>query len=309
MDLATLNEPRDANPRNISNSEVIAFLACQRAYIFAFINEIAPFITPPQLARGSVGHYFFELYWRARMQGHDHDASVDAALQAFINPPENTTQDVLLQAQYLCMKTVDHWRDEWQYWEPLGVEEVLHLPLTKSLNLTIKYDLYYRDIRTGRCKILDWKFSYDFWQLKDHDTNPQMPKYIGCMRANNYQVDEGVLFEIRTRPLGPEKAADPKYNWRETTYRPSKAKMRAVMSQHVATSLRIEKFRALSPEDQVAEAIPVLNKFGPCKYCNFVDLCNSMNEGKTDLTVDIRVNYKKNTYGYNKDDENSLEGL
>lgn len=77
-----------------------------------------------------------------------------------------------------------------------------------------------------------------------------------------------------------------------------------MLRQHVAASLEIEKFRALPDAEREVAAIPVLNKHGACKYCNFKDLCVSEIEGKKDLSVDIRVNYVKNTYGYN--DQNTM---
>lgn len=301
----TLHTPeRNPNARNVSNSEVTCFLTCKRMYEYAFMQELAPKVTPDPLARGSVGHHFFELYWKGRMDGMNHQRAIEYGLTAFANPMENTTIDVLMNAQFLVMRYMQAHEDLYvNRWKPLGAEQQYDLPLTSSLNMTIKYDLYLEDMQTGKKYILDYKFSYDFWSPADHDLNGQMPKYIAVMQANGFKVDGGYLEEIRSRKLGEEKSRDPKNLWRRTPYVPSIARKQSVLRQHIAASLEIEKHRSLPPEERRLTALPVLNKHGACKYCNFKDLCNSEIEGKTDLSVDIRTGYTQSTYGYNKDKE------
>lgn len=291
-----------AKPRNISNSEVTAFLSCKRMYDFAFMQELAPKETAEPLARGSIGHQALEFFWRARMEGASYSKAMEATNEAFTRPCENTTIDVVMNTQFITTRYLTANEAMFSKWRPLGIEEQHDVSLTSTLNMTIKYDLYYEDTTTGKRKILDWKYAYDFWTPEDHDLNGQMPKYIACMQANDFQVDGGVLAEIRTRPLGAAKSQDPKNLFRFTPYTPSRARKESVLKQHVAASLQIERHRNLSPEERLEESIPVLNKHGACKFCNFKDLCNSMIEGKRDLTVDIRTGYTQSTYGYNKDE-------
>ena len=72
-----------------------------------------------------------------------------------------------------------------------------------------------------------------------------------------------------------------------------------MLKQHISASLEIETYRNLPTDRQQDAAIPVLNKHGACKYCNFKDLCISENDG-ADIAVSIEVGYVKNTYGYNE---------
>lgn len=288
-------------PRNVSNSEVTSFLSCKRMYEFAFMQELAPKETPLPLSRGTLFHYAMELYFLAKMEGLDHDAAMARAENAFLNPSEPTAIEVIMETQFLWVNTMTNNQTLFDSWDILGVEQQFDLPLTPTLNLTIKYDLYFRERFTSKCYILDWKTTYDWWAPQDHDLNAQMPKYIACLQANNIQCDGGKLFEIRTRKLSEANMRDPKNLWRITDYFPSHAKKAAVLRQHINAAKEIEVFRALNPEDRENAAIPVLNKYGPCKYCSFFDLCNSMNEGKKDLSTDIRVGYTSSTYGYNKE--------
>ena len=286
--------------RNVSNSEVTCFLSCRRMYYFAFGLELQPKLLSKALNRGNLFHYASERYWKARMEGHAHNASFQHAEQVFAST-EVTSQipiDQVMETHFLWSRCYTSNAEMFSRWEPLGVEVQEDMPMTPTLNITIKYDLRYRE-PSGKIYILDWKTAYDFWTTKDHDNNGQMPKYIGVMQGNGYQVDGGQLFEIRTRKLGKDKAADPSNLWRITPYKPSIAKTRSVLKQHIQTSQEIEAFRQTTPEEQLDKAIPVLSKYGACSLCNFTDLCNAVNEGKTDLSVDIRVGYDRNDYRYN----------
>lgn len=281
--------------RNVSNSEVTCFLSCKRQYEYAFMLELQPKETAAPLARGSIFHHAMELYWRARIAGHSHEASMQAAEEAFTHPCEPTTIDVVMNAQFLWQRYMTA-HDGFPDWEPLGTEVQMDLPLTSTLNMTIKYDFYFKERSTGKCYILDYKLAYEFWTDEDHDLNGQMPKYIAVLQANGYQVDGGYLEEIRTRELGAEKQRDPRNLWRRTRYVPSSPLKQSVLRQHVAASIEIEKFRSLPLEDRKNVSLPVLNKHGACKFCNFKDLCRAELEGKKDLTVDIRVGYTQSTY-------------
>lgn len=286
--------------RNISNSEVTCFLSCRRMYYFAFGLELQPKELSRALNRGNLFHYASESYWKARMEGHAHNACFQHAEQVFASPEVTSAVpiDQIMEAHFLWRRCYTANAEMFSSWEPLGVEVKEDMAMTPTLNITIKYDLRYRDV-DGKIYILDWKTAYDFWSVKDHDNNAQMPKYIGVMRGNGFQIDGGQIFEVRTRKLGKEKAADPNNLWRITPYKPSMAKIRSVLKQHIQASREIEQFRVNSPERQLDLAIPVLSKYGACTLCNFTDLCNAVNEGKTDLTVDIRVGYDRNDYRYN----------
>jgi hypothetical protein len=244
------------------------------------------------------------------MNGMMHPQAMEAAGEAFLNPCEPTTIDVVMEAQVLWQRYMRH-MDGFPGWEPLGTEIKLELPLTPTINMAIKYDFYFRDTATGKCYVLDYKTSYEFWSQEDHDLNAQMPKYIGVMRANGYQVDGGILEEVRTRKLGAEKQRDPKNLFRRTFYRPSAPLIAAVLKQHIQAALDIEKHRELSEEERLEASLPVLNKHGVCKYCNFTSLCRSMLEGKKDLSVDIRIGYTQSTYTeqYNNNENSGVDFL
>lgn len=293
---------------NISNSEVTTWLSCQRMYEFAFGMELAPKSLSTPLARGTLGHLFFQHYVEERLRLNAgawnsiaHEQAYQFALtKTFMDAMNEGAMnlDTIMETQMLVQRYMAFHKG-WPDWTLLGTEQRKDLQLTDTLGMPIRYDVYYIHNPSGQYTLGDYKFTYDFWSPHDHDINGQMPKYIATLKANGVRVDRGMLIEIRTRPLGAEKAADAKNLWKETPYYPSKARIRSMLKQHVAGALQIEEFRKQTPENRLNNAIPAFNKHGPCKYCNFADLCNALTEGKSDLSVDIHSGYTHNTYGYN----------
>jgi hypothetical protein len=300
-------KPEDFLPesRNVSNSEVTTFLSCKRMYDFAFIENLEPIETSKPLSRGTTGHGMFEAYIKARLNGASHELAMKEARSYVARELAAGTVSIEVagEAQFL-FERYQEYHAGWPEWELLGTEERVDLKLTDTLSIAIRYDLMIRDRKTDRVLMGDWKFTYDFWSASDHAINPQMPKYLAVMRANNYQIDGGFIFEIRTRVLGKEKAADARNLWRRTNYLPILPQMSNMMKQHIIVSKEIEEHRALDPQvRREYHSMPVLNKYGPCKYCAFTELCDSMNKGKKDLSVDIREGFKENSYSYNKTEE------
>lgn len=294
--------------RNISNSEVTAFLSCKVMYNFAFIDNITPKVTPDPLARGGLGHNALEEYWKARMRGADHTEALRVAHKYFGATFHLYETSIAMQTRMIFDRLMGM-VGGWPQWEPLGTEERHDLLLNETLSIAMRYDFYLREKKTGKRRILDWKYTYDFWQPWAHELNPQMPLYVAVLQANGFEVDGGILYQIRTRDLGPEKAADAKYVYKATPYNPTFQMKQSILRRHIGAALEIEKHRALDPEERERVSIPVLNQHGVCKFCNFKDLCKTKLEGKKDLSVDIRHGYTQNTYGYNQQLENAAMTL
>ena len=286
--------------RNISNSEVTTWLACRRMYWFAFFRNLAPKKLSRPLTRGTIGHDVFSKYVEFRLQGFAHTPALNGAFKYLSDTYMGVADlDIVLEVKFLITRYMDTHKG-WPEWELLGTEERLDLRLSEELNMTIRYDLLVKDRKTGRIYIVDFKFTYDFWYQRDHDLNGQMPKYIAVMRANGHDIYGGYIEEIRTRPLGKEKASVQKNLWRRTTYMPSKTMMRSMLKQHISSAMEIEEYWSGDDAFRDAKSIPVLNKHGACKYCNFASVCNSWNDGG-DVETMLSLDYEPNTYGYNEE--------
>jgi hypothetical protein len=283
--------------RNISNSEVTAFLSCTQMYDFAFMRNLAPKVTPKPLARGTLGHLAFQYYIEGRLEGLSHAQSLQGADRAFNEAMDTISMDIVMQTKFLFTRYME-FHNGWPEWELLGTEQSLVLKVTDEITIPIRYDLMVRELSSNRILVGDFKFSYDFWRPIEHSLNAQMPKYVTIMQANGIKVAGGFLEEIRTRPLGAEKSANYKNLWKRSLYFPTHAKKRNTMKQHIATSLKIMEYRALPDAEREMATIPLLNKFGACKVCNFAELCASKLDG-ADIEHFIATAFVPNTYGYN----------
>ncbi len=287
------------NARKISNSEVMTWLSCRQQYAFAFGMNITPKITAKALARGTLGHLACQYYIEARLLGDHHEKAVEAGQKAF----NEAIQHKIVPID-IAMETATLWHGYMGYhagfpnWKFLGTEEQLDLAVTEDITIPIRYDLMVEEIDSGKVLIGDFKFTYNFWTPNEHGLNAQLPKYITVANYNGIKVDGGFLEEIRTRHLSKANQSDPKQKYRRTYYYPRVAKKRNMMRAHILASQEIVDYRQLTPDEQELKAIPVLNKHGACKFCNFEELCISKLDGK-DITFDIEHGFTQNTYGYN----------
>lgn len=286
-------------PIVISNSEVTTFLGCKRKHFFAFELGLEPKDQDKALLRGTIGH---EILSKVAQAIKDQTAKplkvvLDEALQDAMH--QGWPIDLVLEVSVLVTDYLKHvkW---WADWEILGTEDELHIPLTEQVHGGMRYDLLIRERATGRVYVVDFKFTYDFWSPHDHEINGQMPKYITFLQLSGHHIDGGLLEEIRTRKLSAQSQNDPSALWKRTAYHPTKARKRTMLRHHVAASLEIAAHRALPLQERFNRSLPVLDKYGSCKFCSFKDLCTSAIEGAelNELGTAIRELYQHNTYLY-----------
>lgn len=289
--------------RNVSNSEVVTWLSCRQQYYFAHYLNLEPKVMGTPLYRGNVGHEAFQRYAEARIDGRSHENALQEGKDVFAVALKSNPDriDTILETLNIWIRYMEFHKG-WPEWEFLSVEQRYDLPLNEDINITIRYDAMVRERNSGKILIGDYKFTYDFWTPTDHSLNGQMPKYISVMNANGIAVHGGFLEEIRTRPLGKEKQNDPKEKWRRTYYYPSVAKKQNTLKQHIVAGLEISEYWNLSDEERELKSVPVLNKHGACKYCNFKEVCASKLDGG-DVAYMLSLDFKPNTYGYNNEEK------
>ncbi len=286
--------------RNISNSEVQAWLSCRLMYYYAYVLTLKPKGVQYALDRGTIGHAAMEFYINRRLEGATHEEAMSAMPEYWQSLTCGI--DLKMEVMFLFNRYMEFHKG-WPEWKLLGTEQRHDMILTDDITIPITYDLMVEEIATGNILIGDFKFTYDFWKPVAHALNGQMYKYITVMQKNGINVVGGFVEEIRTRSLGAEKSSDYRNLWRRQFYYPSAVRRRNALKQHLQASFEIIKFWTKTKEEMYDDAIPVMNQYGPCKYCSFSGLCISRLDGK-DVTYDIEVDFEQNTtYGYNFDDE------
>jgi hypothetical protein len=208
-------------------------------------------------------------------------------------------QDSVFQAKILCSVYFAHYGDEWASFEIIDAERSVELPISEEFSMPLRYDLYYIDKRTGKYVLSDYKTTYDFWPDYRIKLSPQFPKYFAAFRANDMPVDVCRLDQIRTRW---KKVGDRTFDelFKRTTVTPSKAKIRAVLKQHILASQKISEFRALPDEVRPQVAIPSLH-WSICQMCDYKSLCAAEMDGLDDVSKNalLATEYRTNTYDYN----------
>lgn len=297
-----------APSRNISNSEVTTFLSCRQQYDFAFMRNLAPKKSQKALDRGTLGHLAFQYYIEARLNNANHEKALQHSAKAFSEAINlDTPYDTVVETRFLYER-YQAFHVGWPNWKLLGTEQAAELKITDEIVMPMRYDLMVEEIDSGRILIGDFKYTYRFWSQAEHSLNGQIVKYIVIMQKNGQRVDGGFLEQIRTEKLGKEKSSDHRNLWHRHHYYPSASKRRNMVKQHIAASLEIMEYRQLPPDEREAKTIPVLNKHGACKYCNFKELCGFKIDG-ADIEHTIELDFKQNTYGYNEENQLAIEDL
>lgn len=289
--------------RKISNSEVATFLTCERKYYYEFDLGLEPKVAGGALGRGVLLHDILATYYNMRKDGAHHNASINEArgqLQTYM-ANDAFGMETVMEVDRLLQGYWTHYAGD-SDWEILDVERGYDLSITGDYGYSLRFDLLVRERSTGHTVLIDHKTAYDFWSEDDLDLNPQFPKYIGALRANDIYVDKAILNQIRTRSI---KNPSSEQLFRRTICKPSKAKVQNAMREQVLASEKIVKHRMLPLEVRAANSLRVLNKTA-CKYCNSKPLCMSEYDGG-DITHMIANDYKPRTYGYNGESE--TEGL
>jgi hypothetical protein len=134
----------------------------------------------------------------------------------------------------------------------------------------------------GKTVVIDHKFVYDFYTYEASIMQPQIPKYIGALRALNYKIDHGAYNMIRTRKL-KEPDLTSMIQWLDV--KPEAQRVKQVFVEQISVAGEIQSVKALSPEEQDAKAYRVANKM-VCQSCSFIDICRTeLSGGNSKLMI------------------------
>ena len=290
--------------RRISNSEVGTWLTCKAKYRFAFDMKLEKINKSEALNRGILGHEVLEQYYSCLRDGMSHDAGVVVAVNylqtVMIDHPEQA--DMCMELHTLLTRFWDYWRGN-PDWKILETESAYDLEITEQFTMPMRLDLLVQEIATGKIYLVDHKFCYDFWNEDDIALSPQFAKYVGALRANGIVVDGCILNQVRYRKL---KDNDPEKSFKHTYVKPSDAKIKNTIKEHIQSSVEIVAYRDNTIEERERLSVKVLNKM-VCKGCDYKNLCMSeLDGGEIDFLIENE--YKPNSYDYNKE-ESTQEGL
>jgi len=301
-DGATLSDGATATQteiRHISNSEVGTWLMCRNSYRYQFDMSLQPIRHSDPLSRGILGHDAIAAFYTVIGQTGDivlAQAASDEVLQRALTDTVTYAMEIVMDVRKILNVYYVMVQGDIPNWDIIEVETKHDLPLNPNYDMPMRLDALVRDKRTGKIILVDHKFTYDFWTEDDLALHPQFPKYIGALRNKGYSVDHCILNQLRTRKLKNPGTDD---LLRRTEQRPSLAKIRRFLQEHIVSAEEIVHYRSQPPEVRARLATRVANKM-ICRSCSVKNLCIAELDGST-IEYLVQTDYKKRTYGYNDD--------
>lgn len=201
---------------SVSHSEVESYLLCRRKHYYGYTLSLRRVRESMSLALGSAGHKILEAFYaKILAAGNSHDEQLEAfgdALEAAREMHAEIMREGFEQPEQRAdlRELVEVFFDNEPFvlegWTILAVEKQFNLEYdpANSSRYPFVVDLIVRSPK-GKIVVVDHKFVYDFYSYEDSQLQPQIPKYIGALRALGFKVDYGVYNMLRTRKVtGPK---------------------------------------------------------------------------------------------------------
>ncbi|MCA9367627.1 PD-(D/E)XK nuclease family protein [Candidatus Kaiserbacteria bacterium] len=298
----------------ISHSEVDAFLLCEQRHFYAFgdatfgpLAGLEPKTFSDSLYRGIIGHEAMATFLKSFMAKGDFDrasragiSEVQTLLMRESNPSTSSMKIVTDLVTRILPRAFQFMHNEFlsQGWEIAYVEHTfrLEIPLgDTTLVYPFKPDAIIGDPH-GNLYVFDHKFIYNFYTPDEINLLPQIPKYIGALRALGIHVKGGYYNQIRWREVKDLNAHN-----RADRFLPSVARIQNSFKQQVEVMRKIADLKNGDLDEWRDNNLRTLNGM-VCKNCSFKLLCASELNGQ-ETTLAKRVDFRSNTYGYSEGDE------
>jgi CRISPR/Cas system-associated exonuclease Cas4 (RecB family) len=278
---------------SVSHSEVDSYLLCRRKHYYGYTKSLQRVQESAALAMGSAGHKVLEVFYTAIIRGDSFDEALVEAkeiadtLREQVSIPANRANifDTLFDLYFPNEPLVK------EGWTILAVEKQFNLEYDPDTQAQYPFvvDVIAKSPE-GKVVVIDHKFVYDFYNYEASIMQPQIPKYIGALRALNYKIDHGAYNMIRTRKL-KESTAEGMLSWLDV--KPEPARVQQVFKEQIAVASDIMAIKAMSPEMQDAHAYRVANKM-VCQSCSFLDICRTeLSGGNSKLMIETEYKIRE----------------
>jgi hypothetical protein len=289
----------------ISYSKAQAFKSCDYKFWLAHVRKYAddsvkPGLMPNEkseaLRRGTHGHLMMEWFHNEVKEKltFPYNAAECSRIMADtlargMGENSEDTGTVMKQMMYYGANVFPHknWRIlevEKEYRIQIGIDPLTGLMKVVPITVDLVVDI------GGTIVIIDHKFSADTYKEDRRDIEPQLPVYIGVMRAMGIPVRYGIYNFMRTRKMNnvEEQVV-------QEPVKPNDARIQQSFKDHLVTFVKIIRFQ----EDIKSGAIevPTRSVSNNCDYCDFKRVCKTALKGE-DTTAMIQHGFTANDYGY-----------
>jgi hypothetical protein len=275
--------------RIVSGSEIDAFNLCTRRHFYAFHERLERKNKSESLTRGIAGHELYKVFWTARSEGRTWERSLELMEEALSRMIKNIDMKVIINLYQTMTGSLNHYRNRCEEWEILSVEQVYKLEFPDFI-YAYSPDLVVRE--NGATAIVDYKFTYNFYNDVAMQLLPQIPRYVGAHRALNMWVQKGYYWFNRYRIV---KEDGPRHRYLLDPVILSNARIKNAFDDVIGTAKRIVSI------ERIDETIRNANNF-VCNTCSFKNICVSeLNGGDGKLVRQLE--FQPSTYGYQEAEE------
>lgn len=256
--------------------------ACQRRFELSHVYNgkgLEPHEAPHALARGTYGHSVMAAFFRKIKEGQDKNE--DYYMLAKAEAMKELMTDVLLSNE--ISPVIMYWIETiWPTlnWKILRVEEKHYLQVGEGVIFPFTLDLLVEE--NGEIILVDHKFSADAYDEDMIALYPQIPKYVGALRAEGIPVVRGKYNFLRTRSM---KDFAKKIEIKPVKVTPQRIKQAFIDQGDTMTAIINHKGKYRR------------NISYNCAYCPFKDVCAVEVRGD-DASLMLQSNFRPNTYSY-----------
>lgn len=278
----------------VSHSEVESRLLCERRHYYAFGERIQKNEVSESLQRGISGHSMLHMFFQRYALTSNWNVSLDAmdteVAKLIAQESDGTQATKLLNVLTLTRAGLEFWRKKIERWNIQGVENEFRLKIgDHEFCFTVDL-LIFED---GFFKVIDWKFAQDFYDNVAIALLPQIPKYIGGLRALGYNVDGGYYGFLRTRSL---KSNDPRDLFKLVPVQPSRRRIKRTFEEFLDNAQEIVGLKNAGLEEWEASTHRVGNNL-VCRSCSYKFPCSVELDGN-DASKIKKEMFHPSTYGY-----------
>jgi CRISPR/Cas system-associated exonuclease Cas4 (RecB family) len=287
---------------SVSHSEVDSYLLCRRKHYYGYGLSLERVATSQSLATGTAGHAILETFYKYILENGDTPEEQAVAFDQGVVLAEHKYHEIVEDGyEEASNRATLHdilFNDEWGYfanefmvrngWTVLAIEQEFNLVYDDETEASypLVIDMIVRD-PNGQMVVIDHKFVYDFYTPGQTDLQPQIPKYIGALRAMNYEIAYGAYNMVRTRKLKTPDAASMNYFM---ILKPNTDRVLNTFMEQLGVAAEIQQLKQLSLEEQSKRAYRTANKM-VCQSCSFRDICSTeLMGGNTQLM--LQTEYK-----------------
>lgn len=277
---------------SISHSRVEAFLQCARKEYYSYGRKLQKQGGSTALNLGSAIHSVLETLYRhvleagmsKKAQREAYPEAVVLALSkvdeiyagGFTDTDKRAPLRLIIEKYLQREPFIDNaWRkDDDRQWLIMAVEKEFRLVWDPETNSSYPFviDMLAKN-PDGYVVVIDHKGVYDLYRYEDTELMPQIPKYIGALRALGYKVGNfGVYNMLRTRP--DTKAGRPLGEWAfAMDVEVSGTRVVRSFQEQIVASHLVHELDGLDEEARDQRAIRVNNKDICTRMCDFRELC------------------------------------